>query len=101
MRLKIKLKIIVDILLLLAGLLSIITGTMLLLSPSGPGTHSGLKTVGSIFDLTRRSSLKLLHNWGSIILVSLVIFHLILNWTTIICYIKSVFRAAGNQSCKN
>ena len=101
MRLKIKLKIIVDILLLLAGLLSIITGIILLLSPSGPGTHSRLKTAESMFDLTGRSSLKLLHNWGSIILVSLVIFHLILNWATIVCYIKNIFRTARNQSCEN
>jgi len=91
----------VDILLLLAGLLSAITGIILLLSPFGPGTHRGLKTAESIFDLTGRSSLKLLHNWGSIILVSLVIFHLALNWATIVCYIKNMFRAARNQSCEN
>jgi len=91
----------VDILLLLAGLLSAITGIILLLSLSGPGTNRGLKTAESIFGLTGRSSLKLLHNWGSIILVSLVIFHLALNWTTIVCYIKNISRAARNQSCEN
>jgi len=101
MRLKIKLKIIVDALLLLAGLLSMITGIILLVSPSGPGTHSGLKTAEAIFDFTSRSSLRLLHDWGSILLISLIIFHLILNRTTIIHYVKSAFSAARKQSCEN
>jgi quinol-cytochrome oxidoreductase complex cytochrome b subunit len=101
MRLKIKTKIIVDILLLISGLLSTITGIILLLSPSGPGTYRGLKTAESILDLTSRSSLKLLHDWGSIILVLLVIIHIILNWSTITCYIKNMFRAVRNRSCEN
>jgi hypothetical protein len=101
MRLKTKTKIIVDILLFISGLLSAVTGIILLLSPSGPGTHRGLRTAESIFDITSRSSLKILHDWGSIILILLVIIHIILNWSTITCYVKNMFRAVSNRSCEN
>ena len=105
MRLKIKLKIILDILLLLAGLMSAITGIILFISPSGPGTHRGLDTTEFVFNLTGRILLKIFHNWSSIILIALVIFHLMLNWTTIVCYLKSISRVLKKQSsgqgCEN
>ena len=89
MRLKIKLKVIVDIFLLLAVIISAVTGVLLLLGPSGPGTQAG--TSVSLFDFASRSSLKLFHDWSSILLIILIVFHLMLNWNIIIRYIRSSF----------
>lgn len=101
MKIKIKSKIFVDILLLISGLFSAITGIVLLLSPSGAGMNRGLKTGELIFGLSSRGYVKILHNWSSIILVLLVVIHLILNWHTILCYIKSINRniAKQDKSC--
>ena len=42
MRIKIRIKVIVDMLLFLSGLVSIVTGIALLVLPSGPGTRGSL-----------------------------------------------------------
>ncbi|MBC8390198.1 MAG: DUF4405 domain-containing protein [Actinobacteria bacterium] len=89
MSLKIKLKVIVDIFLMLAMIVSAVTGILLLLGLSGPGTQAGIS--GSLFDFTSRSSLKLFHDWSSILLIILVVFHLMLNWNIIVRYIRSAF----------
>ncbi|MDZ7837870.1 MAG: hypothetical protein U5N58_07905 [Actinomycetota bacterium] len=52
MRLKIKLKIITDIFLLFFALISAITGVLLLVTPSGPGTRAGFEVGASILDLS-------------------------------------------------
>jgi hypothetical protein len=59
MRMKIRLKIIVDMLLFLSGLVSIGTGLALLILPSGPGTQASLRASSSVFDLFTRGGLKL------------------------------------------
>ncbi len=100
MKLKIKLKIIVDIFLLIAGLFSTVTGIVLLASPSGAGMHRGLRTDELILGLTSRGYVKILHDWSSIILILLVVFHLILNWPTILCYIKSIYRNVIKQNSR-
>ncbi len=95
MRIKIKAKIIVDIMLFLSGLGSIVSGLILLILPSGPGTGAGLTTASSsIFDLTTRGGLRFLHDWSSILLVAFILFHLALNWRIIICYVRNVFKPA-------
>jgi hypothetical protein len=96
MRVKTKLKLIVDMLLFLAGLVSIISGATLLILPSGPGTKAGLAS-SSILDITTRSGLRLWHDWSSIIIIALILFHLILNWRIILCYIKNVFKPAPQK----
>ena len=62
MRIKIRLKMIVDILLFLSGLVSMGTELALLILPSGPVTRAALKASSSVFDLFTRSGLKLFHN---------------------------------------
>lgn len=95
MRIKIKTKIIVDIMLFLSGFGSIVSGLILLILPSGPGTGAGLATASSsIFDLTTRGGLRFLHDWSSILLVAFILFHLALNWRIIICYAKNVLKPA-------
>jgi hypothetical protein len=98
MRMKIKIKIIVDILLFLSGLVSIVTGLFLLILPSGPGTRAGLASASSLLlDVTTRSGLRLLHDWSSIIIISLIFFHLMLNWRIIICYVRNAFKPADRK----
>lgn len=92
---KIRLKIIVDIMLFLSGLISIVTGLALLILPSGPGTGAGLAAgSSSIFDLSTRGGLIFLHDWSSMLLIALIFFHLMLNWRMIICYVKNALRPA-------
>ena len=95
MRIKIRLKIIVDILLFLSGLISMGTGLALLILPSGPGTQAVLRVSSSVFDLLTRSGLKLFHNWSSILIIAFIFFHLMLNWRMIICYFKNAFKPAN------
>jgi len=99
MSLKIKLKIIVDVFLILVMIGSSVTGIILLLSPSGPGSMAGIS--GSLFDFASRSSLKLFHNWTSILVIVLIVFHLMLNWNIILCYIRNAFKAQRKRSCEN
>ncbi len=94
MRIKIRLKMVVDILLFLSGLICMGTGLTLLILPSGPGTQAAIKASSSIFDLFTRSGLKLFHNWSSILLIALIVFHLMLNWRMITCYFKNAFKTA-------
>jgi hypothetical protein len=98
MRIKIRLKLIVDILLFLAGLVCIITGITLLILPSGPGTKAGLaQASSSTLDITTRSGLRLWHDWSSIIIIALILFHLMLNWRTIVCYVRNAFKPAARK----
>lgn len=99
MSLKIKLKVIVDIFLAIAMMGSSVTGIILLLIPSGPGTQAGIS--GSLFDFASRSSLKLFHDWTSILLIVLIVFHLMLSWKVIIGYIRSIIRTQRKRSCEN
>ena len=99
MSLKIKLKVIVDIFLAIAMIGSSVTGAVLLLSPSGPGSRAGIS--GSLFDFASRSSLKLFHNWTSILVIALIVFHLMLNWRIIVSYGRSIIRAQRKRSCEN
>ena len=92
MRIKIRLKMIVDILLFLSGLVCMGTGLALLILPSGPGTQAVLKASSSVFDLFTRSGLKLFHNWSSILIIAFILFHLMLNWRMILCYFKNAFK---------
>ena len=95
MRIKIRTKIIIDIMLFVSGLISMVTGLVLLMLPSGPGTKAGLSSVSSsIFDLSTRGGLRLLHDWSSLILIALILFHLMLNWRIAFRYMKSALRPA-------
>ena len=89
MRIKIRLKMVVDILLFLSGLVCMGTGLTLLILPSGPGTQAAIKASSSVFDLFTRSGLKLFHNWSSILLIAFIVFHLMLNWRMITCYFRT------------
>lgn len=98
MKIRIRIKIIVDVLLFMAGLVSMSTGLALLILPSGPGTRSGFPSIaGSLFDITTRGGLRLIHDWSSILIIALILFHLILNWRIIMCYIKNSFKPVGQK----
>ena len=99
MSLKIKLKLIVDIFLAIAMIGSSVTGIILLISPSGPGSRAGISD--SLFDFASRSSLRLSHDWISILLIVLIVFHLMLNWKIILGYLRNIFRERRKISCEN
>ncbi len=97
MSIKIRFKLVVDILLFLTGLVSIVTGITLLIFPSGPGTRAGLAGTSSILDITSRSGLRLWHDWSSIIIIALILLHLALNWRILVCYMRNAFRPAPQK----
>jgi len=97
MSIKIRFKLVVDILLFLTGLVSIVTGITLLILPSGPGTRAGLAGTSSILDITSRSGLRLWHDWSSIIIIALILLHLALNWRILVCYMRNAFRPAPQK----
>ena len=96
MRIKTRLKVAVDILLFLSGLISMATGLALLILPSGPGSRAGLASASSsLLDLTTRGDLRLVHDWSSILIIALIFLHRLLNWRIILCYAKNAFRTAS------
>ena len=100
---KTRLKISVDILLLISGLANIITGLLILFDiVAGPGRYS--EKAISFAELSSRGIAKLIHNYTGIIIITLVFFHLLLNWKTILCYLKLLFKKShntGNLICEN
>jgi len=103
-KLKIKTKFTIDIFLIISFVFNIITALMLLFS-SGGGAHGRAGSIG-LLNFTSRSSLRLIHDWTGLLIIALVVFHLILNWKTIICYFKNLLNnniktAKLEQNCNN
>ncbi|MBS3088995.1 DUF4405 domain-containing protein [Candidatus Pacearchaeota archaeon] len=79
---KLKLKFLVDVLMFFSFLTTAVSGFVLwLVLPRGSGR------AGNVFIFFRETWL-LIHDWFSVLLVILILFHLVLNWG----WIKSVFK---------
>jgi hypothetical protein len=91
-RTRVRIKLVMDMLLFLSGLVSVITGLLLLFLPSGPGLGGG--PAASIFDITSRTGLRLFHDWSSLLIIALLLFHLSFNWRILLGYIKNVYRSS-------
>jgi len=102
---RLKTKLTVDIFLAIAFVFNIITALMLLLNTGGGGRGQSA-TLVNLFDFSSRNSLRLIHDWTGLLIIALIIFHLMLNWRTILCYFKNLFIstvkvAKVEQTCKN
>jgi len=88
-RIRIWLRVIVDILLLVAGLINVATGLMLFFGlAQGPGRSK--EAALSILELSSKGLSRLIHNYSGIIIIALVIFHLMLNFNTFLCFFRSI-----------
>ncbi len=104
-RWKLKAKFTVDLFLAAAFIFNIITALILLFSTGGGGRGQSSGSI-NLFDFSSRNSLRLMHDWTGLLIIALIIFHLMLNWRTIICYFKNILRSAATvakveQTCKN
>lgn len=89
--------------LFIAGIINAITGLLILLGVvAGPGRYN--ERILSVTELSSKGIAKLIHNYTGIIIISLVFFHLLLNWKTILCYFRMLFKKSGktgNLICEN
>lgn len=101
---RLKAKLTIDIFLAAAFVFNIFTALILLFNTGGGGRGQSTGLV-NLFDFSSRSSLRLIHDWTGLLIIALIIFHLMLNWRTIICYFKNLLSAAKvakvEQTCKN
>ena len=102
---KLKTKFIVDILLAASFIFNVITALILLFNTGGGGSGRSTGLV-NLFDFSSRNSLRLIHDWSGLLVIALIIFHLMLNWVTILCYFKNLLRSTAKvakvrQTCKN
>ena len=108
-RLKIRLKLGTDILMLIAFLVNMFTGFVIFFGfVSGGGRQyagAGGVQVANLLDLSAKAWYRLLHDWSGIIFIALILVHLILNWNTLACYFRNMIRSAKiaktQKSCEN
>jgi hypothetical protein len=109
MKIKTKAKIGVDITMAVAFLFNIFTGLAIFFGiiAGGGSQYRGGRGSGiqSIADLGTKSWYKLIHDWSGILIIILIAAHIILNWRTIMCYFRSIYKsgkiAKANQVCEN
>jgi len=75
---------------------------------AGPGRQyrgAGGFNLANLSDLSTRAWYRVIHDWSGIIIVVLLLVHLILNWKTLMCYLKNTFKSAKiakvPESCEN
>ena len=95
----------IDILLAISFIFNVVTALILLFNTGGGG-YGRSTGLANLFDFSSRSSLRLIHDWTGLLMIALIIFHLMLNWRTILCYFRNLFRSTAKvakveQTCKN
>ena len=95
-RLKFKIKLGIDLAMILAFLLNMFTGFAMFFGMviGGGRQYSGIEgfNVANIADLSTRAWYRFLHDWSGILLVILILVHLVLNWNTLWCYLRNSFK---------
>ncbi|MCL4385915.1 MAG: DUF4405 domain-containing protein [Actinobacteria bacterium] len=102
---KLKTKFTIDIFLIITFIFNVITALMLLFNTGG-GAYWRSSGIINLLNFSNRSSLRLIHDWTGLLIIALILFHLILNWRTIVCYFKNLLSSAAKvakieQTCKN
>jgi hypothetical protein len=94
----------IDIVIAIAFLLSIVSGMVLYLGPSG-GYQGGRNPAhGATVLFLDHHAWSELHTWSSIAMAAGVLAHLILHWTWLICMTKKLFqrkRTIKTAACPN
>jgi len=109
MKIKTKAKIGVDITMAVAFLFNIFTGLAIFFGiiEGGGGQLRGGRGSGiqNIAELGTKSWYRLIHDWSGILIIILIAVHIFLNWRTIICYFRSIYKsgkiAKAKQVCEN
>jgi hypothetical protein len=110
--LKLKVKLGIDLATITIFLFNVFTGfAMFLRIVTGGGRqYSGVEgfNVASLANLSTGAWYRAIHDWSGIIVVVLMLTHLILNWKTLMCYLRNVFKSVKitkiakiPESCEN
>ena len=95
--LKLKVKLGIDLAMITVFLFNVFTGLAMFfrLVTGGGRQYSGIEgfNVSSLASLSTGAWYRVIHDWSGIIMVVLMLTHLILNWKTLMCYLRNAFRS--------
>ena len=104
-RIKLKVKLGVDLAMIAVFLVNIFTGFAFFFGLVYGGGRQYRGTEGfnilSLTELSTRSLYRFLHDWSGILMVILILIHLILNWNTLWCYLKNSFKNIRNEKVQS
>ena len=96
--LKLKVKLGIDLAMITVFLFNVFTGLAMFfgLVTGGGRQYRGAEgfNVASLTDLSARAWYRVIHDWSGIVIVALIVIHLILNWKTLMCYLKNTLKSA-------
>jgi len=100
-KIKFKIKLGIDIAMIVAFLVNMFTGFAMFfdLVAGGGRMHGGTTgfNVLNITDLSAKALYRFVHDWSGIIMVVLILLHLILNWNTFCCYLRNSFKSSRDK----
>jgi cytochrome b subunit of formate dehydrogenase len=100
-KIKFKIKLGVDIAMIVVFLVNMFTGFAMFFGLVAGGGRmyggAGGFNVLNITDLSAKAWCRFIHDWSGIIMVVLILFHLILNWNTLCCYLRNSFKKNKNK----
>jgi hypothetical protein len=100
-KIKFKIKLGVDIAMIVVFLVNMFTGFAMFFGiVAGGGRMYGGARGFNTFDIAEigaKAWYRLIHDWSGIIMVILILFHLILNWNTLCCYLRNSFKKNKNK----
>jgi hypothetical protein len=110
--LKLKAKLGIDLAMITVFLFNVFTGLVMFfrLVTGGGRQYSGVLgfNVASIASLSTGAWYRVIHDWSGIIVAVLMLTHLVLNWKTLMCYLRNAFKslkiakiAKIPESCEN
>ena len=108
-RMKFKVKLGIDLAMILTFLVNMFTGFAMFfgLVLGGGRQYSGAAgfSISNLADLSTGAWYRLVHDWSGIVFVTLILIHLILSWNTLWCYLrntcKNINRQKAQESCEN
>jgi cytochrome b subunit of formate dehydrogenase len=104
-RTKLKIKLGVDLVMIIAFLVNMFTGFAIFfgLVLGGGRQYSGVGgfNISNIAELSTKAWYRFVHDWSGILMVILILIHLILNWNTLWCYLKNSFKKIRNEKIQS
>ena len=107
-KIKLKVKLGIDIAMILIFLVNIFTGFAIFFGLVQGGGHqyrgyakiSNLNFTNLTNDFSSKTLFRLYHDWSGILFVILILVHLILNWNTLWCYFRNILKKPEKPECQ-
>jgi len=108
-RIKLKIKLGIDIAMIVAFLFNMFTGFAMFfgLVLGGGRQYSGATgfNISNLAELSARAWYRFVHDWSGILFIILILVHLALNWNTFWCYLRNIWKNRNiekvQESCEN